>query len=236
MILGAPGKLSLQLQGWETLGYSSFALVLVSLLHTEAHVHVHTHLSLAHLVFSPQHKFLCSLAFIQAHPLPGRQAMYFPCTFNSKYTYVFPMGVHTLFPLPHVQGGIKTVHQHHRHHMHPFMVFFYLSPAPCQRWQRALCSFCSILLAKGREGRRMKTFLVLLSLLKGHAKTRLVSPQVRVTKIPTFPYSLALFHCLLSRHLIGLWVYFAFSTDISSIRLLYILAYRLTHMIYCSHP
>lgn len=114
--------------------------------------------------------------------------------------------------------------------------FFFLSPAPCQHWQRATCSFCSILLAKGREGRRMKTFLVLLSLLKGHAKTRLVSPEVTVTKLPTFPYSLALFHCLLSRHLIGLWVYFAFSTDISSIRLLYILAYRLTHMIYCSHP
>lgn len=126
-ILYAPGKLSLQLQGWETLGYSSFALVLVSLSHTEAHVHVHTHLSLACLVFSPQHKFLCSLAFIQAHPLPGRQAVYFPCTFNSKYTYVFPMGANTLFPFPRVQGGIKTVHQHHCHHMHLFMWLFFFS-------------------------------------------------------------------------------------------------------------
>lgn len=173
-ILCAPGKLSLQLQGWETLGYSSFALVLVSLSHTEAHVHVHTHLSLARLVFSPQHTFLCSLAFIQAHPLPGRQAMYFPCTFNSKYTYVFPMGANTLFPFPHVQGGINTVHQHHCHHMHLFMFFFVClfssSPAPCHHWQRTPRSFSSILLAKGGEGRRMKMFLVLLSLLKNMPK------------------------------------------------------------------
>lgn len=41
--------------------------------------------------------------------------------------------------------------------------------------------------------------------------------------------------CLLSRHLTGSWVYFAFSTDISSIKLSYILAYRLTHTIHCSH-
>lgn len=53
--------------------------------------------------------------------------MYFPCTFSSKYTYVFPMGAHTLLPFPHVQGGIETVHQHRRHHMHCFMAFFFLS-------------------------------------------------------------------------------------------------------------
>lgn len=127
LILGAPGKLSLQLQGWETLGYSSFALVLVSLSHTEAQVHVHTHLSLAHLVFSPPQKFLWPLIFIQTHPFPGRQAVSFPCTFNSKYTHVFPTDEHSLLPFPHVQGGIETVQKHHRHHTHPFMAIFSLS-------------------------------------------------------------------------------------------------------------
>lgn len=39
---------------------------------------------------------------------------------------------------------------------------------------------------------------------KKHAKTGLVSSEETVTKLPTFPYSLALFHCVLSRHLIGL--------------------------------
>lgn len=97
----------------------------ISLSHTEAHVHVHTHLSFACLVLSPWHKFLCSLAFIQAHPFPGRQATYFPCTFNSKYTYVFPMGAHTLLSFPCVQGDIETVHQHHHHNTHSFMVLFF---------------------------------------------------------------------------------------------------------------
>lgn len=41
-------------------------------------------------------------------------------------------------------------------------------------------------------------------LAKEHAKTGLVSSEETVTKLPTFPYSLALFHCVLSRHLIGL--------------------------------
>lgn len=101
----------------------------ISLFHTEAHAHLHTHLSFARLVFSLQHKFLCSLAFTQAHPFPGRQAVYFLCTFNSKYTYVFPMGAYTLLPFPHVQGGIGTVHQHHGHHTHPSMAFLFSSPA-----------------------------------------------------------------------------------------------------------
>lgn len=48
--------------------------------------------------------------------------------------------------------------------------FFFLSPAPCHHWQRTPHSFPSILLAKGGEGRRMKTFLVLLSLLKNMPK------------------------------------------------------------------
>lgn len=41
-------------------------------------------------------------------------------------------------------------------------------------------------------------------LAKEHAKTGLVSSEETVTKLPTFPYSLALFHYVLSRHLIGL--------------------------------
>lgn len=203
-ILYAPGKLSLQLQGWETLGYSSFALVLVSLSHTEAHVHVHTHLSLACLVFSPQHKFLCSLAFIQAHPLPGRQAVYFPCTFNSKYTYVFPMGANTLFPFPRVQGGIKTVHQHHCHHIHLSMwLFFSLSSTmPPLAEDTPFLSFHPA--GQGWGGQKDENISCPALLAKEHTKTGLVSSEETVTKLPTFPYSLALFHCVLSRHLIGL--------------------------------
>lgn len=128
LILIAPGKLSLQLQGWETLGYSSFTPVLVSLSFTQRHTHTYTHIS-ALYIFSLQHKFLCSLAFIQAHPFPGRQAVYFLCTFNSKYTHVFPMGAYTLLPFSHVQGGIETVHHHHyHHHTHPSMAFLFSFP------------------------------------------------------------------------------------------------------------
>lgn len=112
----------------KTLGYSSFTPVLVSLSFTQRHTHMYTQISALH-IFSLQHKFLCSLAFIQAHLFPGRQAVYFLCTFNRKYTYVFPMGAYTLLPFPHVQGGIETVCQHHHHHTHPSMSFLFSFPA-----------------------------------------------------------------------------------------------------------
>lgn len=65
------------------------------------------------------------------------------------------MGAHTLLPFPHVQGGIETVHHHH---MHPFMAFFFFSPLQhhASIGRGHLILFCSNLLAKGREGGRIK--------------------------------------------------------------------------------
>lgn len=183
----------------------------ISLSHTEAHVYEHTHLSLALLVFSPWHEFLCSLAFIQAHPFPGRQAMYFLCTFNSKYTYVFPMGAHTLLPFPHVQGGIETVHHHH---MHPLLAFFFSSPAPCQHWQRTPYSFCSNLLAKGGEDGRLKLLFFPALLTARTCQNRLAvswsdsdkTPHISLlfSSVPLFviqtPYRIVDLFCFLHRH------------------------------------
>lgn len=181
MILSAPGKLSLQLQGWETLGYSSFTPVLVSLSFTQRHTHTYTHIS-ALYIFSLQHKFLCSLAFIQAHPFSGRQAVYFLCTFNSKYIHVFPTGAYTLLPFHMCKEALKQSTSTTRT---PLWHFFF----PFHHWQRAPYSFCSNLLAMCRESRRIKLLLSLPSLLKGHAKMGLVSPEATVKKLPTFPYS-----------------------------------------------
>lgn len=145
---------------------------------------MYTHVSALH-IFSLQHKFLCSLAFIQAHLFPGRQAVYFLCTFNSKYTYVFPMGAYTHLPFPHVQGGIENSPPAPlSSHTPLYDISFFLSSIG--RGHPIL--FFSNLLAKRRESRRIKLLLSLPSLLKGYAKIGLVSPEVTVKKLPTFPY------------------------------------------------
>lgn len=179
LILSAPGKLSLQLQGWETLGYSSFTPVLVSLSFTQMHTHMYTHTSALHL-FSLQHKFLCSLAFIQAHSFPGRQAVYFLCTFNSKYTYIFPsshfhMCKEALKQSTSTTATTCTLLWH---------FFFLCSIGRGHPVLSVPTCWPSIERAEG-----VRSFFSLPSLPTGHAKMGLVPPEVTVKKLPTFPYS-----------------------------------------------
>lgn len=153
---------------------------------------MYTHISALH-TFSIQHKFLCSLAFIPAHPFPGRQAVYFLCTFNSKYTYVFPMGAYTLLPFPHVQGGIETVLQHHRHHMTLLWHFFF----PFQHWQRAPILFVSTCWPSVERAEGLSSFFLSHPCWKDMPKW-VWCPLKWLKRLPTFPYSSSLFYCVCS--------------------------------------
>lgn len=186
LILSAPGKLSLQLQGWETLGYSSFTPVLVSLSFTQRHTHMYTHISALHILSSVFSTSFCALWHLLKH-IPSQEDKL--CT-SSVHSIV---NIHMCFPWVHtpsshfhmckeaLEQSTSTTATTHTLLWH----FFF----PLQHWQRAPYSFCSNLLAKGRESRKIKLLFSLPSLLKGHAKMGLVSPEVTGKKLPTFPYS-----------------------------------------------
>lgn len=164
LILSAPGKLSLQLQGWKTLGYSSFTPVLVSLSHRGTRTCTRKSQLCTSSVFSTS---FCALWHLFKHTSSQEDRL---CT-SSVHSIV---NIHMYFPWVYTPSShfhmCKEALKQSASTTATTCTLLWHFFFPFQHWQRAPYYFCSNLLAKHRERRRIKLLLSLPSLLKRHAK------------------------------------------------------------------
>lgn len=153
----------------------------ISLFRTQRHTYMYTHISTLHVLSSALSTSFCALWHLFKPTSSQEDKARTSPVHSIVNIHMYFQWVHTPFSHFHMcKEVLKQFTSTSATTRTLFHGIFFSSPAPCLHLQRALCSFYSNLLAKGREGRRMKILFFSPSSLKGHAKTGLVHPEVTV--------------------------------------------------------